>query len=65
MLQKAKAISKNMRELYVAAVGESRQSCIMKENGAGILGSNSTQGMDVCHRLFCVCVVLCNNLATG
>jgi hypothetical protein len=34
---------------------------------AGIVGSNPTQGMDVCVRLFCVCVVLCigSGLATG
>jgi hypothetical protein len=34
---------------------------------AGIVGSNPTQGMDVCVRLFCVCVVLCvgSCLATG
>jgi hypothetical protein len=32
-----------------------------------IVGSNPTQGMDVCVRLFCVCVVLCvgSGLATG
>jgi hypothetical protein len=28
-------------------------------SNAGIVGSNSTQGMDVCVRLFCVCVLLC------
>jgi hypothetical protein len=34
---------------------------------AGIVGSNPTQGMDVCARLFCVCIVLCvgSGLATG
>jgi hypothetical protein len=26
---------------------------------AGVVGSNPTRGMDVCVRLFCVCVVLC------
>jgi hypothetical protein len=33
----------------------------------GIVGSNLTQGMDVCVRLFCVCAVLCadSGLATG
>jgi hypothetical protein len=31
------------------------------------VGSNPTQGLDVCVRLFCVCVVLCvySGLATG
>jgi hypothetical protein len=34
---------------------------------AGTVGSNPTQGMDVCLSLFCVCVVLCagSDLATG
>jgi hypothetical protein len=34
---------------------------------AGIVGSNPIQGIDVCVRLFCVCVVLCvgSGLATG
>jgi hypothetical protein len=33
----------------------------------GIVGSNRIWGMDVCVRLFCVCVVLCigKGLATG
>jgi hypothetical protein len=33
----------------------------------GVVGWNPTQGMDVCERLFCVCVVLCvgSGLATG
>jgi hypothetical protein len=33
----------------------------------GIVGSNPTQDMDVCVRLFCVCVVLCvgSGLATS
>jgi hypothetical protein len=26
---------------------------------SGVVGSNTTQGMDVCMRLFCVCFVLC------
>jgi hypothetical protein len=26
---------------------------------AGVMDSNPIQGMDVCVRLFCVCVVLC------
>jgi hypothetical protein len=32
-----------------------------------VVGSNFTQGMDVCARLFCVCVILCvgSGLATG
>jgi hypothetical protein len=36
-------------------------------SNAGIMGSNPTQDMDVCARLFCVCVFLCvgSGLATG
>jgi hypothetical protein len=36
-------------------------------SNAEIVGSNPTQGMDVCVRLFCVCVVLCvgRGLARG
>jgi hypothetical protein len=32
-----------------------------------VVGSNSTRGVDICVRLFCVCVVLCigRGLATG
>jgi hypothetical protein len=31
-------------------------------SNTGIVGSNPTQGMDICLRLFCVCVVLCSYL---
>jgi hypothetical protein len=36
-------------------------------SNAGIVDSSPIQGMDVCMRLFCVCVVLCvgSGLATG
>jgi hypothetical protein len=36
-------------------------------SNTGIVGSNTTQGMNVCVRLFCVCGVLPagNGLATG
>jgi hypothetical protein len=32
---------------------------VFTRSNAGISGSNPAQGMDVCVRLFCVCVVLC------
>jgi hypothetical protein len=32
---------------------------VFAPSNTGIMGSNSTLGMDVCVRLFCVCVVLC------
>jgi hypothetical protein len=40
---------------------------VFARSNTGIVGSNRTQGMDVCVRLLCVCVVLCvgSGLATG
>jgi hypothetical protein len=40
---------------------------VFGRSDAGIVGSNPTQGMDVCVRLFCVCVVVCvgSGLTTG
>jgi hypothetical protein len=40
---------------------------VFARSNAGIVCSNPTQGMDVCVRLFCVCVVLCagSGVATG
>jgi hypothetical protein len=34
-------------------------------SNTGIVGSNSTRGMDVCVHLFCVCVVLCVGSSLG
>jgi hypothetical protein len=40
---------------------------VFARSNNAIVGSNPTQGIDVCVRLFCVCVVLCvsRGLATG
>jgi hypothetical protein len=40
---------------------------VSAHSNAGIVGSNSSQGMDVCVRLVSVCVVLCvgSSLETG
>jgi hypothetical protein len=40
---------------------------VFARSNVGIVGSIPTQGMDVCVRLFCVCVVLYvgSGLATG
>jgi hypothetical protein len=40
---------------------------LRKARNTGIVVSNPTRGMDVCVRLFCVCVVLCvgSGLAMG
>jgi hypothetical protein len=47
--------------------GVSTYSAVLVRSKAGIVGSNSTQDMDICTRLFCVCVVLCvgKGLATN
>jgi hypothetical protein len=34
-------------------------SIVFARSNVGVVGSNSIRGMDVCVRLFCVCVVLC------
>jgi hypothetical protein len=54
-----------LRPITVAA-GSKAWSALARSNG-GIVGSNPTQGMDVCVRLFCVYVVLCvgSGLSTG
>jgi hypothetical protein len=54
-------------ELPITVVARSKASTVFAHTNAVIVGSNPTQGMDVCMRLFCVCVVLCvgSGLATG
>jgi hypothetical protein len=37
----------------------SKSWTVFDRSNPGVVGSNSTRGMDVCVRLFCVCVVLC------
>jgi hypothetical protein len=48
-------------------VVRSKAWTVFARSNAGIVGSNPTQGMDVCLPLFYVCVVLCigSGLATG
>jgi hypothetical protein len=43
--------------ITVAARSKARPVFVRSE--AVIVGSNTAQGVDVCVRLFCVCVVLC------
>jgi hypothetical protein len=45
----------------------SKASTVFALSSARIVGSNPTQSMGVCIRLFCFCVVLCvdSGLATG
>jgi hypothetical protein len=56
----------SMREPITVAA-RSKAWTVFSHSNTGIVGSNSTQGTDVCLRLFCVCVVLCvgSGLATG
>jgi hypothetical protein len=51
----------------ITVAARSKAWTIFARSNAGILGSNPAQGMDVCVRLFCVCVVLCagSGLTTG
>jgi hypothetical protein len=51
--------------ITVAALSEART--FFARSNAAIVGSSPTQGMVVCVRSFCVCVVLCvgSGLATG
>jgi hypothetical protein len=51
----------------IAAAARSKASTLFVRSTTGIVGSNPTQDMDVCVRLFCLCVVLCagSGLATG
>jgi hypothetical protein len=45
--------------LGITVAARSKAWTVFARSNAGIVGSNTAQGMDVCVRLFCVCVVLC------
>jgi hypothetical protein len=47
----------------ITVVTQSKAWIVFAHSNTGIVGSNTTQGMDVRLRLFCVCVG--NGLATG
>jgi hypothetical protein len=51
----------------ITVVTWSKAWTVSVRSNTGVVGSNPTQGMDVCVCLFCVCVVLCvgSGLATG
>jgi hypothetical protein len=53
--------------LPITVAAHSMAWTVFARSNAGIVGSNPPQDMDVCVRLFCVCVVLCvgTGLATG
>jgi hypothetical protein len=56
----------NDRE-YRKAIPNVEQITVAARSKAGVVVSNPTEGMDVCVRLFCVCVVLCvgRGITTG
>jgi hypothetical protein len=43
----------------ITVAARSKAWTVFARSNTGIVGSNPTRGMDVCVRLFCVCVVLC------
>jgi hypothetical protein len=47
--------------MYASSIVAARSEAwhIFARSNAVIVGPNLTEGMDVCLRLFCVCVVLC------
>jgi hypothetical protein len=47
------------RWLPITVAARSKAGIVFARSNAGIVGSNPTQGLDVCVRLFCICVVLC------
>jgi hypothetical protein len=51
----------------ITVTAPSKSWTVFARSNTGVVGSNPTQGMDVCVRLFCVYVVLCigRGLATG
>jgi hypothetical protein len=67
-------IPQHLRNFYqwfsnwpITVAVQSKAWTVVARSNAGIVGSNRTQGMDVCMCLFCVCIVLCvgSGLATG
>jgi hypothetical protein len=55
----------SLKPITVAA--QSKTWNVLARLTTGVVGSNPTRGMDVCVRLFCVCVLLCvgSGLVTG
>jgi hypothetical protein len=53
--------------MTITVAARSKIRTVFVRLNTGIVGSNPIPGMDLCLRLFCVCVVLCigNDLARG
>jgi hypothetical protein len=43
----------------ITVTSPSKARTVFARSNAGIVGSNPTQGMDICVHLICVCVILC------
>jgi hypothetical protein len=43
----------------ITVAAQSKALTVFARSDTGIVGSNPTQGVDVCVLLFCVCAVLC------
>jgi hypothetical protein len=56
-----------MSTVPITVAAWSKTRIVFPPSKAGIVGSNPTQGIDVCMRLFCDCVDLCvgSGLSTG
>jgi hypothetical protein len=66
-LKSGKFFDKQSKFEPFTVAARSKAYTVFARSNAMIVGSNFTQGMDVCVRLFCVCVILCvgSGLATG
>jgi hypothetical protein len=55
------------RQLPITVAAWSKAQIVFARSKAGIVGSNPTEGTEVCVRLICICVVLYvgSGLATG
>jgi hypothetical protein len=58
---------RHMNKEPITVIARSKACNVFARSNTGIVGSNPTQGMDVCVLLFFVCVVLCvgSSLAMG
>jgi hypothetical protein len=43
----------------ITVAARSKTRTVFARSNTGVVGSNPTRGMDVCVRLFCVCLLLC------
>jgi hypothetical protein len=52
-------VTKSKNQMPITVAARSKAWTGFAHSNTGFVGSNPTWGMDVCVRLFCVCVVLC------